>query len=144
MWNEEALNREGLPFIKYFKNISTLWFHFLTSITLSIGLLIVLTILWSIRMVFPMYILKILSKKSTRHLWQTIVFGLLKRKWLFISQNSWPNIHEGSILKSTFSSHFTQEDKYLVELTLNPNIFYKLNTYSPSMYEGSISKNPTQ
>jgi hypothetical protein len=61
-------------------------------------------------------------KKSIRHLWKTIVFGLLKRKWLFISQNSQPNIHEGLILKSTFSSHFTQEDKYLIGFALNPNM----------------------
>jgi hypothetical protein len=31
---------------------------------------------------------------------------LLKRKWLFISQNSWPNIHKGSILKSIFFFSF--------------------------------------
>jgi hypothetical protein len=78
LWNEEAPNRGGLPPIKYFENISTIQFHFSTNITLSIGLFIVLIRLWSIRMVFPTYIFKILSKKSIRHLWKTIIFGLLK------------------------------------------------------------------
>ncbi len=137
-----APNRVGLPHIKYFEKTCSLRFHFSTR-ALSIGLLIILTRLWSIRMVFSTCILKILSKKSIRHLWKTIVFGLLKRKWLFILQNSWPNIHKSPILKSMFFSHFTQEDQYLVRLTFNQNIHYKLDTYFPSMYEGSISKHPT-
>jgi hypothetical protein len=95
-------------------------------------------------MVFPTCIFKILAKKPIRHLWKTIDFGLLKRKWLFISQNLQPNIHEGSILKSTIFFHFTQEDQYLVGFTFNQNIHYKLDIYSPSMYEVSISRNSTQ
>ncbi len=106
LWNEEAPNRGRLPPIKYFKKASTLWVHFSTNITLSIRFFIVLTRLWFIRMVFTTCILNILAKKPIRHLWKTINFGLLKRKWLFISQNSWPNIHKGSILKSTFFFSF--------------------------------------
>jgi hypothetical protein len=43
-------------------------------------------------------------------------------------------------IKITFYSHFTQ-DKYLVGLTFNPNIYYKLDIYSFSMFEGTISRN---
>jgi hypothetical protein len=46
-------------------------------------------------------------------------------------------------IKITFYSHFTQ-DKYLVGLTFNPNIHYKPNTYSLSMFEGTTSRNTTQ
>jgi hypothetical protein len=117
-----APNSGGLPPVMYFKKTSTLQFHFSTNITLSIGLLIILTRLWSIRMVLPMCRLEILSKKSIRHLWKTTVFGLLKRKWLFILQNSQRNIHERLILQFIFFSHFTQEDQCLVRLTFNPNM----------------------
>jgi hypothetical protein len=46
-------------------------------------------------------------------------------------------------IKITFYSHFTQ-DKYLVRLTFNPNIHYKPDTYSLSIFEGTTSRNPTQ
>ncbi len=125
-----APNRGGLPPIRYFEKTSTLRFHFLTNVTLSIGLLIILTRLWSKRMVFPTCILEILSKKSIKHSWKTTIFNLLKRKWLFILQNSWPSIRESSILKSIlFSISFKKINilygLHLIQIyTTNPTLIF--------------------
>jgi hypothetical protein len=84
------------------------------------------------------------TKEIYKALMENHHFWFVEKKVVIILQNSQPNIHKGSILKSTISSHFIQEDKYLVRFTVNPNIHYKLDTYSPSMFEGSTNRNPTQ
>jgi len=79
LWNEEPPSTGGLPTLIVQKT-STLQFHFLISMTLSIGFIIILVTFCFIFMAFPMCIPKTLSKNFVSHLWKTNVFGLLKRK----------------------------------------------------------------